>query len=135
MKPLNELTAEDIRAMRDEEYEELLSRMFPNQSTELALALLTLATEMVERNPPNGLVFSMGGGDQFLEVVVRRVNGVPVARRLEDMRFALKTLMDVSEALLDYRHRAGALNFQLEKADDYFRLLEQAVAAAKEQHG
>jgi hypothetical protein len=132
LKPLNELTTEDILAMRDEEYDELLSRMFPNQPRELALALLTLADEIVERNPPNGLIFSMGGEDQSVEVVVRRVNGVTVDRHLNELRGTISNLVTACEKLIDYRRRVGPLNFQLEKADDYIRMIEREVAAAKE---
>ncbi len=41
------------------------------------------------------------------------------------------TLLMACENLLAYRKRAGAVNFQLEKADDYFRLIVHAIAAAK----
>lgn len=36
-------------------------------------------------------------------------------------------LLDIARALVDYRKRAGALNFQLEKADYYMRELELAL--------
>ena len=38
-------------------------------------------------------------------------------------------LVDVCKQLIGYRDRAGALNFQLEKADDYHRMIRAALSA------
>ena len=38
-------------------------------------------------------------------------------------------LADVCKQLIGYRDRAGALNFQLEKADDYHRMIRAALSA------
>lgn len=40
-------------------------------------------------------------------------------------------LLAACEALVKYRDRAGALNFQLEKADDYIRNIRAAIAKAR----
>lgn len=40
-------------------------------------------------------------------------------------------LLAACKALVDYRDRAGALGFQLEKADDYINQLRAAIAAAE----
>ena len=40
-------------------------------------------------------------------------------------------LLAACKALVDYRDRAGALGFQLEKADDYINQIRAAIAAAE----
>lgn len=43
---------------------------------------------------------------------------------------AAPDLLAACEKLVSYRRRVGPLNFQLEKANDYIRMIEQAIAAA-----
>ena len=40
-------------------------------------------------------------------------------------------MLEACEQLLSYRDRAGALNFQLEKADDYLRIIRAVIARVK----
>jgi hypothetical protein len=42
-------------------------------------------------------------------------------------------LRQAAEALLAYRKRSGSLNFQLEKADDHFRALREALDAPRQE--
>lgn len=44
-------------------------------------------------------------------------------------------LLAACKALVEYRDRAGALGFQLEKADDYINGMRAAIAAAEEGQG
>ena len=43
---------------------------------------------------------------------------------------AAPAMLEAAKKLVDYRNRVGPLNFQLEKADDFIRELEAAIAAA-----
>jgi ABC-type nitrate/sulfonate/bicarbonate transport system substrate-binding protein len=45
----------------------------------------------------------------------------------KDTAEATEYIVAVVNDLLAYRYRAGAINFQLEKADDYFDALAEAV--------
>jgi len=40
-------------------------------------------------------------------------------------------MLEACEQLLSYRDRAGAINFQLEKADDYLRAIRTVIARVK----
>lgn len=44
---------------------------------------------------------------------------------------AAPDLLMACEKLADYRRRVGPISFQLEKADDYIRMIEKAIATAK----
>lgn len=50
-----------------------------------------------------------------------------VNRRAELAESANTTLLAACKGLVEYRRRAGALNFQLEKADDYIRMMKSAI--------
>ncbi len=50
-----------------------------------------------------------------------------MAQVIKDSGWDMPRLCDIAKALLDYRKRAGPLNFQLEKADFFFRELELAL--------
>jgi hypothetical protein len=41
------------------------------------------------------------------------------------------TLLSAAKAVIEYRDRVGAMGWQLEKADDYFRQLRSAIAQAE----
>jgi hypothetical protein len=40
-------------------------------------------------------------------------------------------MLEACEKLIAYRDRAGAINFQLEKADDYIRMMRAVIARVK----
>ena len=44
---------------------------------------------------------------------------------------ALNAVVEAARALVEYRDRAGALNFQLEKADDFLFRMRNALAKAQ----
>lgn len=46
---------------------------------------------------------------------------------------AAPDLLAACEALVEYREHVGPLNFQLEKADDFIRMMKQAIAKTKGQ--
>ena len=46
-----------------------------------------------------------------------------------DWRQVAEQLADAGKELIAYRDRAGAINFQLEKADDYHRRIRDTLAA------
>lgn len=53
------------------------------------------------------------------------LDGARAKRASEKLRVA--ALETACSKLLDYRQRAGAMNFALEKADDYLRQIEMAM--------
>ena len=51
--------------------------------------------------------------------------------RLQARDAVFSDLLTACKRLIEYRDSAGPLNFQLEKADDFMKLMRVAIAAAR----
>ncbi len=66
-----------------------------------------------------------------IATVTCEIGGHSAQLKMAKLLAAADDLLVATEALIAYRKRAGALNFQLEKADGYLHDLAIAVAKAK----
>lgn len=57
----------------------------------------------------------------------------PFAKDAAEENAKREAVIEAARGLLEYRKRSGPLNFQLEKADDYLRIMRESLAALKEQ--
>lgn len=55
------------------------------------------------------------------------------ARKIEAELWRFEQIEKAAQGLVDYRKRAGPLNFQLEKADDFINELKNALKSLKEE--
>jgi hypothetical protein len=67
-------------------------------------------------------------GIGYIGQIYNRANAAFIVRACN----AHDDLLAACKALVEYRDRAGALGFQLEKADDYINQIRAAIAAAEE---
>lgn len=122
------MTAPDSTMMTDEEADALLAQMMPNQSPEVRLSIVTLAYELASSNAPNGIIYTVGPkkDDRRITIEVRHETGKSAAETIVDLQEKLEAFKKVCTQFLEYRRR-NTINFQLEKADDYFNQLRQLL--------
>lgn len=94
------------------------------------MSIVTLAAELAEADPQpaNGMVFTIQSADgQLFEIEVRHQHGKQSIAIIEELKTKLDNIAAACHKLLDYRKRSGPINFQLEKADDYMRMIAAAI--------
>lgn len=128
-----QIATDNDETMTVEQAEAFLAQMMPNQSPEVRLAVITLAYELASSDAPNGIIYTVGPNKDAKRIVieVRHENGMSAAQAIVDFQAKLTALKEVCAKFLEYRRR-NTINFQLEKADDFFnqmrRLLDDAAA-------